>query len=72
MSTVNVNIEGMTCGSCTYKVECEVGDLSGVTDAKCDLANKSGTFNLEAGAATTAEDIVNKINSLGFKASLKV
>lgn len=70
MSVVNVSITGMTCGSCTYKVESEVSDLPGVAEAKCDFTKNTGTFKLEDGAATTPEDIVKCINGLGFKAVL--
>ena len=67
---VEVSIEGMTCPSCVYKVECEVGDLEGVKEAKVDLAAKRGTFVYDSSAKLTPSDIVNKINELGFKAAL--
>ena len=71
MPVVNVSITGMTCGSCTYKVEDKIGDLPGVTDAKCDFKDNTGVFTLEDGATTTAEDIVKCINEeCGFKAVL--
>jgi copper chaperone CopZ len=34
-------IEGMTCGHCSARVEKALKALSGVTDAKVDLANKN-------------------------------
>ena len=74
MPIVHVKITGMTCGSCTYKIECEVGDLEGVTEAKADLEKGTGVFTIEQGAPTTAEDIVNLIIQLGegkFKAELE-
>lgn len=71
MSTINVSIEGMTCPSCVYKVECEVSDLNGVTEAKVDLANKRGTFTFDSNLIS-ADDIIKKINELGFKANLAV
>jgi copper chaperone CopZ len=67
---VEVSIEGMTCGSCVYKVECEVGDLEGVKEAKVDLAAKKGTFVYDSSSKLSSNDIVNKINELGFRASL--
>ena len=68
-STIQVSIEGMTCSSCVYKIECEVGDLEGVSDAKVDLNEKKGNFTFDSGRVGS-QDIVNKINSLGFKANL--
>lgn len=67
-ATVTVNIEGMTCGSCSYKIECEVGDLPGVKEAKVDLAGKTGTFTYDTSSATGPAQIMAKINELGFKA----
>ncbi len=69
-STVEVAIEGMTCPSCVYKIECEVGDLEGVTNAKVDLTSKRGTFTLNGSGPTKSTDVVNKIVELGFKAQL--
>jgi copper chaperone CopZ len=65
--TVNVAIDGMTCGSCVYKIECELSDLEGVTEAKVDLQAKRGTVKM---TGLTPDDIVKKINELGFKAKL--
>lgn len=67
-SIIAVNIEGMTCGSCSYKIECEVGDLPGVKEAKVDLASKKGTFTYDTSSTISPEQIVAKINELGFKA----
>jgi hypothetical protein len=71
-TVVNVSIKNMTCGSCTYKIESEVSDMSDdVTFAKCDLQTQSGTFKLKAGATTKAEDIVKLINSLDKNEKMK-
>ena len=66
---VKVTIDGMTCPSCVYKIECEVSDIEGVKEAKVDLASKVGTFSFD-GAKVTAESIVKKIEETGFKAKL--
>ena len=71
MSQVKVNIEGMTCSSCSYKIECEVGDIEGVTSATVDLASKTGTFSYNPASSTAGPtQIVDKINEIGFKATL--
>ncbi len=67
-STIEVAIEGMTCPSCVYKIECEVGDLEGVTNAKVDLNSKRGTFTFSG--PTKSADVINKIVEIGFKAQL--
>jgi copper chaperone CopZ len=70
-SQVRVHIEGMTCPSCVYKIECEVGDIEGVKEAKVDLASKIGTFSYDAASSTAGPaQIVAKITELGFKAQL--
>ena len=68
--SVVVSIEGMTCGSCVYKVESELSDLEGVTSAKVDLQAKRGTFTYNASSKVNADLIVKTINDLGFKAKL--
>lgn len=68
--TIQVSIENMKCGSCSYKIECEVGDLPGVKDTKVDLPSKLGTFVFDDAQPTGSTQIVNKINELGFPAKL--
>jgi len=73
MPVVNLSITGMTCGSCTYMIEDVIGDLQGVLSVKCDVNTKTGVFELEEGAPTTADEIITTINGLQdgkFKASL--
>lgn len=69
-ATVNLKISGMTCGSCSYKIESEVGDLPGVREAKVDLENKSGKFTYDPNGANGAQEIIDFINKLGFQAEL--
>lgn len=69
-AVATVRIKGMSCGSCTYKIECEVGDLPGVTEAKVDLKSETGTFTYESGSSVNPQQIVDLINKLGFKAEL--
>ncbi len=68
-SEANVSIDGMTCPSCVYKIECEVSDLDGVSEAKVDLASKTGKFKFD-NEKLNASQIVAKINELNFKAAL--
>jgi copper chaperone CopZ len=68
--TINVAIEGMHCGNCVYKIECEVEDLGGVTQSKVDLDKKLGTFTFDTTSSTGSNEILKKIEELGFKATL--
>ena len=72
VATLNVKIEGMSCGSCSYKIECEVGDLPGVKDAKVDLAAKTATFSYDTSSSTGPDQILATIHGLDngkFKAT---
>lgn len=69
MSEANVAIEGMTCPSCVYKIECEVGDMDGVLEAKVDLGSKRGKFKYDS-AKVQPQQIIAKIVENGFKAQL--
>lgn len=68
--TAKVEIKGMHCGSCTYKIECEVGDLPGVEEAKVDLKSEIGTFKFDPKSATGTQQILDTITKLGFTAKL--
>lgn len=68
-SVAQVSIEGMTCPSCVYKIECEVGDMEGVLEAKVDLSAKNGTFKYDS-SKTGTQQIIAKIVENGFKAQL--
>lgn len=71
--TINVSIEGMTCPSCVYMIESELGDLSGVLEAKVNLEGKSATVKYDDTSATGPNEVLKLINELSdkkFKAKL--
>lgn len=68
--TVELFIEGMTCSSCVYKVEKELKKLKGITEVSVTLMTSRGRFKYEKSGQTGTRDIINRINELGFKASL--
>ncbi|EYR65187.1 heavy metal transporter [Actinotalea ferrariae CF5-4] len=37
--TVDVNVQGMTCGHCVRSVQEEIGEIPGVTDVQVELVN---------------------------------
>ena len=69
-SSTEVSIDGMTCPSCVYKVECEVGDIEGVTETRVSLDEKKGVFVYDP-SRTDPDVILKTINGLGFSAKLK-
>jgi copper chaperone len=48
MSTVTVNVTGMTCGHCATSVREEVGNIPGVTSIDVDLGTGEVTVDSEA------------------------
>ena len=72
-STVSLSIEGMTCPSCVYVIESELGDLSGVLEAKVNLEGKSAVIKYDDSSASGPNEIlklVNEINNKKFTAKL--
>lgn len=63
---LNVQVEGMTCESCNLHVEHEISKLPGYLDATADY--KTGTVKVKYNnTKTTEKEIVNTINSSGYK-----
>ncbi|KAJ3012588.1 hypothetical protein HKX48_006198 [Thoreauomyces humboldtii] len=69
IGTVDLKIFGMTCGSCSGKIEREVSKLVGVTKASVNLLGQSGRFEYDT-SAVGMRNIVEKIEQLGFQAFL--
>ena len=57
MSTLSVSIQGMTCASCSARVEKVLKQLPGVTDATVNLATETATVSGEAGVAAVKQAI---------------
>lgn len=45
--TKTINIEGMSCGHCTARVEKALKSLTGITDVTVDLGKKTAVFSCE-------------------------
>ncbi|KAJ3279665.1 hypothetical protein HK104_001260 [Borealophlyctis nickersoniae] len=69
VGVVDLKIFGMTCGSCSGKIEREVKKLPGVLNVSVNLLGQSGKFEID-GNQIGVRDIVEKIESLGFNAFL--
>jgi len=69
-SMIELQIDGMTCGSCVYKVEKETKKMKGIIDSKVNLATSRGKFKLDKTTQLTSRELIDKITELGFKASI--
>ncbi|KAK1167374.1 copper-transporting ATPase 1-like [Acipenser oxyrinchus oxyrinchus] len=67
---VKMKIEGMVCLSCTTTIQGKIGKLNGVQKMQVSLANQEAAVVYQP-HLITAEEIVNQIGLVGFKASLK-
>ncbi|KAL2919726.1 Cu(2+)-transporting P-type ATPase [Polyrhizophydium stewartii] len=67
IGAIDLRIFGMTCGSCSGKIEREVGNLPGVRKAAVNLLAQTGRFEFER-RDIGVRDIVEKIEALGFNA----
>jgi copper ion binding protein len=65
MSTVTVNVTGMSCGHCASSVREEVGSISGVTAVDVDLA--SGTVTVDSEHDVEADDIKRAVEDAGYQ-----
>lgn len=62
------NIEGMSCASCSARIEKVVSSMSGVEKAEVNLPASSGRFVFDP-QQVSQRQIREKINVLGFKAT---
>lgn len=64
MITYTVKVDGMMCGHCAARVEEAAKSVSGVADAKVDLANKEVTVSGNNG---TQGNVRQAITDAGYK-----
>ncbi|KAJ3130475.1 hypothetical protein HK098_000040 [Nowakowskiella sp. JEL0407] len=69
LGLVELKIMGMSCASCSGKIEREVGKLPGVLVASVNLLGQQGRFEFDK-SKTGIRTIVEKIEALGFTASI--
>lgn len=63
-----IQVNGMSCGHCTARVEKTLMGLDGVTAAKADLETKSATVTLSK--EVDAQVLVDAVNEAGYEASV--
>ena len=61
-------IEGMTCASCSMRVEKGLKKVPGVIDAQVNLASERGTVTYDPQQAEIAQ-FVQKVEAIGYKAT---
>ncbi|KAK9892530.1 hypothetical protein WA026_020515 [Henosepilachna vigintioctopunctata] len=66
---LDLEIAGMTCASCVYKIESNVMKLQGVLSAKVALTTRRGKFIYDS-ALTGPRNIIDEIEKIGFAAQL--
>lgn len=67
--TIQLDITGMTCASCSSIIEKMVGRMEGVQTIQVNLARSNGRVTYDP-SLTSAEAIVTKIDELGFSAAV--
>jgi copper chaperone CopZ len=68
MPLVELNIEGMSCGHCSARVEKVLSEIEGVANVSVDL--DGGKASLETGAHVAMADLVASVEQAGYDASV--
>lgn len=68
---VELDIFGMTCASCSSRIEKVLNKMDGVQLATVNLAAETATIEMTKGLVTVA-DVINRVKKLGFDATEKV
>ena len=61
------NITGMTCASCSTRIEKMVGKMDGVSQATVNLATEKMQVCFDQ---ISSQDIMNRVEKLGYDASV--
>ncbi|MDO5074168.1 MAG: cation transporter [Neisseria animaloris] len=69
METINIKIDGMTCGGCVKSVTKVLKALNGATKAEVDLASSSAQITFDPAKVQTAA-LIETIEDAGFDAAL--
>ena len=68
-ATVTIPVSGMTCASCTSRVERALTGEAGVADASVNLMLRQATVSFDP-ALTTPDRLVEAIRATGYEAEL--
>lgn len=67
-SNLELKISGMSCASCSSKVEKKVSELNGVLKCHVNLATEKASVHIDT-TKTNSNEIIKFINNLGYEAS---
>lgn len=67
MQTLHFDVQGMTCGGCTFSVQRVLSQLDGVSRVEVDLNPGSATVTVDPGVVSAAQ-IESALDDLGFEA----
>jgi copper chaperone CopZ len=68
---IELNISGMHCAGCAAGIEGTLKATEGIVSASVNIATSKGIFEYQP-SKITKEDIIEKINQLGYEASIDV
>ncbi|KAK9507900.1 hypothetical protein O3M35_007664 [Rhynocoris fuscipes] len=69
--TTTIGVQGMTCQSCVRNIEKKISEKNGVVNIKVSLEEKMATVTFKP-QITSAQDICDAIEDMGFDASLSL
>ena len=69
MSKTNLKIQGMTCGSCSAKVENALRSVAGVSDVSVD--HRKGSADVTHDDSVSTEKLIRAVVDAGFRAEVK-
>ncbi|TCK92424.1 Cu+-exporting ATPase [Natranaerovirga hydrolytica] len=70
VKTLELKINGMSCASCASNIEKNLKKMEGVTEANINFASDKAQVTID-GQKSSANDVVEKVQQLGYEASLK-
>jgi Cu+-exporting ATPase len=68
-STVSLRIEGMTCASCSARVEKKLSGMGGVVQASVNLATEKASIQYDP-SRIKSSDLIGAVESLGYHARM--
>ena len=68
METINLNVSGMTCGSCVKHVEKAINLVAGVQQVDVDL--DSGTVRVDGISSQNVQAIIAALDEVGYGAQV--
>ena len=69
-NTVELKVEGMTCGHCEMHIKSALEKVDGVKSAKADKDKKNAVVQLKDGADVDVNILINAVNETGYKAAV--